>query len=351
MHWPGNGGKVAGMSALKEERKRMETGRWRGAVVPVLAGIFAAAVAGCAGAPPVGSAGETSEEAGAVEKFDGERALEKAVEFAGMGEKVPGTEESGRIAEWLAGELRGAGAEDVEIRRFAELTPAGEVEFRNVAGRVPGTGGGDGFVAFAAHWDTKTGIEGFVGANDGASGVGAVLEIARAVAEAPLGLEARFVFFDGEECRVSYSSGGVRDGFHGSARLAEEWDASGELRRMAGLFLLDMVGDRDWQLTVPRNCDPELVRRVLAAAREEGVRERCKLLPYAMGDDHVAFAARGGRTVDLIDFEYGSAPGKNDYWHTAEDTVDKLSADSLRTAGRIALRAAAGVCGGAEGGK
>ena len=60
-------------------------------------------------------------------------------------------------------------------------------------------------------------------------------------------------------------------------------------------------------------------------------------------------ASRGGKTVDLIDFEYGAAPGKNDYWHTAEDTVDKLSADSLRTAGRIALRAAAGLCGGEEG--
>ena len=287
----------------------------------------------------------------AVEVFDGWRALEKAVEFARMGEKVPGTTESGRVAEWLAGELRGAGAEEVEVRRFVEGTPVGEVEFRNVVGRVKGTGGGDGFVVFGAHWDTKVGIEEFVGANDGASGVGAVLELARAVAEEPLGVEARFVFFDGEECRVSYSSSGVRDGFHGSTRLAEEWEESGELARMKGLFLLDMVGDRDWQLTIPRNCDAELVRRVLAAAREEGVRERCRLLPYAMGDDHVAFAARGAKTVDLIDFEYGSAPGKNDYWHAAEDTVDKLSADSLRTAGRIALRAAAGLCGGAEGGQ
>jgi hypothetical protein len=120
---------------------------------------------------------------------------------------------------------------------------------------------------------------------------------------------------------------------------------------MEAMFLFDMVGDKDWQLTIPRNCDAGLVRRVLAAAREEGVRERCKLLPYAMGDDHVAFMEAGVAAVDLIDFEYGSAPGKNDWWHTAEDTVDKLSADSLRTAGRIALRAAAGVCGDVEGRK
>mgnify|MGYP000405261011 CR=1 FL=1 len=80
------------------------------------------------------------------------------------------------------------------------------------------------------------------------------------------------------------------------------------------------------------------MRHLLAAAREEGIRERFTLWPMSILDDHVPFLEAGMPAALLIDFEYGRAPGLNDYWHTAEDTMDKLSAESLRLIGRVTIR-------------
>ena len=74
------------------------------------------------------------------------------------------------------------------------------------------------------------------------------------------------------------------------------------------------------------------------AARAEGVRDRFGLHGGSVLDDHVPFLEAGVPAIDLIDFEYGSAPGRNDFWHTTQDTLDKLSADSLQTVGRVVLR-------------
>jgi glutaminyl-peptide cyclotransferase len=190
-------------------------------------------------------------------------------------------------------------------------------------------------VLLGAHYDTKTGIEGFVGANDSGSGTGLLLELARALAESPAGVEVRVAFFDGEEAAVAY---GPADGFHGSRRLAAEMEERGETGRLAAMILLDMVGDRNLGITLPSNGSPELARLAFESARELGVREKFRLARFAIGDDHVAFAEKGVPTLDLIDFEYGGGPGRNEYWHTAEDTLDKMSPESLATVGRVVLR-------------
>jgi glutaminyl-peptide cyclotransferase len=109
---------------------------------------------------------------------------------------------------------------------------------------------------------------------------------------------------------------------------------------VAAMILLDMVGDRDLTITIPRNSTPELVALAFDAARAEGVRKYFQLYPGHILDDHVPFGERGVPVVNLIDFHYGRAPGKNDYWHTAEDTMDKLSAESLEMVGRVAVRMA-----------
>ena len=192
-----------------------------------------------------------------------------------------------------------------------------------------------------AHYDTKVGIDGFVGANDSGSGAGLMIELARALQQtAPHPVEIRFAFFDGEEARVDYSPA---DGFHGSRHLAETMAADGSLTNVAAMILLDMIGDRDLSVTIPRNGAPWLLTLAFEAAHAEGVRQYFQLLPYAVGDDHEAFIARGVPAIDLIDFLYGSAPGKNDYWHTAQDTMDKVSAESLDAVGRVVLRRLAGI--------
>ena len=76
----------------------------------------------------------------------------------------------------------------------------------------------------------------------------------------------------------------------------------------------------------------------MTRASAEGVRERFRLLPHAIIDDHEPFLDAGMPAVNLIDFEYGSAPGLNDYWHTDEDRMDKISAESLGIIGRVTLR-------------
>jgi len=104
------------------------------------------------------------------------------------------------------------------------------------------------------------------------------------------------------------------------------------------VVVLDMVGQPRLNLTIPRNGTPELAVRVLEAAAQEGVRDKFSLTYDHVGDDHEAFFAAGMPAVDLIDFQYGSQPGLNDYWHTPADRLDKLSPDSLQVAGRVMLR-------------
>lgn len=266
--------------------------------------------------------------------ISGAAALEEVRAFLAVGPRDAGTPGAERAANVLADRLRALGVE-AAIQEFREPSPLGpETVFRNVLGRIPGRT--DRIVLLGSHYDTKAGIPDFVGANDSGSSTGLLLELARAFAAAGTPeLEIRFAFFDGEESRIEY---GPTDGFHGSRHLARTMAADGSLSNVVAMILLDMVGDRDLTLTIPRNCTPWLVSAAFAAARAEGVRERFQLYPYNVGDDHVAFFERGVPALNLIDFEFGSGPGLNDYWHTPADTLDKVSAESLDLVGRVAAR-------------
>jgi glutaminyl-peptide cyclotransferase len=287
---------------------------------------------------PAAEAQEESVAAPLRTKISGAAALDEVRQFVELGPKGPSTPGAEKAAVYLLGRLQAAGVE-AEIQEFKDMTPIGELTFRNVLGRIPG---GDGkIVLIGAHYDTKVGIEGFVGANDSGSGTGLLIELARALKQtAPHPVEIRFALFDGEEARVDYSP---IDGFHGSRHLAETMVADGSASNTAAMILLDMVGDRDLSVTMPRNSRPWLLTLAFESARQEGVRKYFQLSPYSFGDDHEAFMKQGVPAVDLIDFLYGSAPGKNDYWHKAQDTLDKVSAESLEIIGRVVLRMLDGI--------
>jgi Zn-dependent M28 family amino/carboxypeptidase len=190
-------------------------------------------------------------------------------------------------------------------------------------------------VVLVAHFDTKSGIPGFVGANDSGSGVGLLLELARVLAASPPGpVEVRFAVLDGEESQVAY---GANDGLHGSRRLAARARNEGWAPRVRAVVVFDMVGDRDLTVEIPRNSTPRLVAAVFDAARAAGVRDRFRWGRTETLDDHVPFIEAGMPAVDVIDFSYGSAPGLNDYWHTPQDTLDKISPASLEIVGRSAI--------------
>ena len=290
---------------------------------------------GCGG-PPAAPQAAASAEAPARFDVSGERALEEVRAFVELGPRDAGTPGAEKAAMYLRDRLEAIGLE-AEIQEFREESPKGETTFRNVLGRIPGTSGK--MILFGSHYDTKAGIAGFAGANDSGSSTGLLLELARAMTpNAPHGMEIRFAFFDGEECMEEY---GPADGFHGSRHLAQAMEADGSLSNVVAMILLDMVGDRDLTITIPRNSTPRLASLAFEAARAEGARKHFQLYPYMVGDDHDAFFRRGVSAIDLIDFHFGSAPGQNDYWHAAEDAMDKVSAESLGVVGRVAGRMAA----------
>lgn len=241
---------------------------------------------------------------------------------------TPGAE---RAAVWLHDRLQAQGIE-AALDRFTDPTPRGPRPFINVLATIPGTG--DEWVVLLSHFDTMSGIgPGFQGANDGGSSTGLLLELAVALrAAAPLKFNILCGFMDGEECMLAYSD---RDGFHGSKRLAQAMKS--QRRKVKAVILMDMVGDRDLKLTVPRNGAAALRVLALEAAEATGDRAKIGLFDGVIYDDHQAFLDLGYPAVDLIDFYYGSRPGENDYWHTPEDTLDKLSADSLQVTGRIVM--------------
>lgn len=261
---------------------------------------------------------------------NGSNALARAGELVSrFTPRDAGTKGAEEAAAWICGQLQAVGV-DAKVDSFSDKTPRGETRFHNVLGTIPGTG--DEWIVLLSHFDTMSGVgKGFEGANDGASSTGLLLELARVLrAAGPHQVHLLFGFMDGEECMVTYCD---YDGFHGSKRLAAQMKRDG--KKVRAVLLADMVGDRDLKITVPRNASPALRVLALEAAEKVGVRDSIGLFDGIVYDDHQAFLDVGFPAVNLIDFSFGSAPGKNDYWHTPQDTMDKLSAESLFVTGRI----------------
>ncbi len=193
-------------------------------------------------------------------------------------------------------------------------------------------GSSDRIVVFCGHYDTKR-ILGrrFLGANDGGSSTGLLLELARVVAARKRTLEVRIVWFDGEE---AYESWSPTDGLYGSRHLAELWRRDGTLGRIIALINADMIGDRDLDILKEYYSSRSLQNLIWSSAASLGLGRH--FLPYggAVEDDHVPFLRQGVTAVNLIDFNYGP---NNSWWHTEQDTLDKLSPRSFEIVGKVLL--------------
>ena len=265
---------------------------------------------------------------------DGDYAYRKACELSQIVPRHSGSEGAKRAAELIArtaGELPGF---QVSTDLFEERTPEGMVTFRNVSAVLPGKS--RDFIVIGAHYDAKkmASVPDFQGANDGGSGVGALLAVMKALSDSGTKppMELRFVFFDGEEAQIFYTD---YDGLHGSRRYVSELRRNGELGQCRAMLLLDMVGDHDLKLRLPPDTDPILQNKIVRSAHELGYDAHLLLNGPQMLDDHTPFMRAGIPAADLIDFEYGP---RNLYWHTAGDTIDKLSAKSLGISAAIALK-------------
>ena len=267
-------------------------------------------------------------------KIEPDRAFNEVKNFVALGPRDTGTVGAEKAAEYLLLRLKELNI-SADIDRFITKTPKGQTPLRNVVGSLPGRR--KGLIIIGSHYDTKSGIgPDFEGANDSGSSSGLLLEMARVLRKKPeMRPDILVAFFDGEECMVRY---GQHDGFHGSRYMAKKLLENGRAKEVVAVIILDMIGDRDLSVTIPRNGSSTLISAVLEAAHKEGVRTKFALVPFGIGDDHVPFLTAGMPAVDIIDFQYGSAPGKNDYWHTPEDRMDKISEESLKIVGNTILR-------------
>jgi glutaminyl-peptide cyclotransferase len=257
--------------------------------------------------------------------FDAARAMADVREQVELGPRPAGSQENRRLTRILAGELRAAGVEGVRVQR----------PHRNVVGTIPGEG--EGSVVVGAHHDTKD-LAGFEGANDGASGVAVVLELARALRPAAGGPSIAIAIFDAEEARGERPF--TEDGTRGSRQYVRYAAAGGRqgsaaLQEVDAMVLFDMVGD--CELGIPRegNSDPDLYR--LFAEASPGVFDG-EVTPPIL-DDHTPFLEAGIPALDVIDFQFGPGPRPGEYWHTPEDTIDKVCMESLGAIGEAALEA------------
>ncbi len=269
--------------------------------------------------------------ADARDAFDAGRAFADLRDQVDLGPRPAGSPANEESARRLAAELRRAGVEDVRIQRPE----------RNVVGTIPGRG--QGWIVVGAHHDTKSGIPGFVGANDGASGVAVVLELARSLPNPMPGPSVAIALFDGEEARGDQDF--EVDGTRGSRQYVEDARAgrggSPPLDEIEAMVLFDMVGDCD--LAIPReaNSDPALYGLFADADPSTFSGEA-----PGVDDDHTPFLDAGVPALDLIDFSYGPGPAPGEYWHTPEDTVDHVCPESLDAVGGAALKALPQIGGG-----
>lgn len=242
---------------------------------------------------------------------------------------TPGAE---RAAQWLKDELVSSGLKHATIDTFRDKTPYGDRTFHNVEVFIPGQT--TRTILLLSHFDTKSGISpSFQGANDGAASTGLLLELARTIAASGTPRNTiHLAFLDGEECSINFDA---QDGLHGSRHLAHKLKQ--QKKDIAAVILVDMIGDRDLHIQLPHNGTGALRACALRAADATGDRNHIGSYDGMILDDHQPFLDEGFPAVDLIDFEYGDAPGKNNYWHTASDILDKLSAKSLAITGRIVL--------------
>jgi len=233
----------------------------------------------------------------------------------------------GRQHSYIVGQLKTFKCE-VTVDAFTAQTPTGPVTMKNIIARFPGTSGR--MMVFSGHYDTKLmpGIN-FVGANDGGSSAGFLLEMARTLSGAARHDDVYLVWLDGEEAFAQWTD---TDSLYGSRHLAEKWARDGTLGRIRALINVDMIGDRDLGILMEMHSSATLRRLVWQTAADLGYRKHFLTQPMSLEDDHVPFLRQGVNALDLIDYDYG--PG-NSFWHTPKDTIDKLSAESFEVVGRV----------------
>jgi Zn-dependent M28 family amino/carboxypeptidase len=260
--------------------------------------------------------------------FSGSAALAFTAKAVAFGPRASGSAANVKLRAYIHTQLATCGCE-VSSDNFTAQTPDGPVAMENIIAKFPGKSGKA--IAITGHFDTKK-MTNFVGANDGGSSTGILLEMAAVLAGRPRVDDLYLVFFDGEEAVREWTA---TDSVYGSRHLAQKWTTDGTNRRLKALINVDMTGDKDLDIVYEIGSVASLRKLVWDSADALGYSSNFLRRPSSVEDDHLPFLQAGVRALDLIDFTYGP---DNAYWHTPQDTMDKLGAHSFDIIGNVLMR-------------
>jgi Zn-dependent M28 family amino/carboxypeptidase len=261
--------------------------------------------------------------------FDGAAAMRHVERLVAIGPRPAGSPGAARARAYIIDELKKAGV-SAKVEAFDATTPHGRLPMANVVAVIPGRR--PDVILIAGHYDTKWFRDiTFVGANDGGSSAGLLIELARRLRERQREYTYWVAWFDGEEARESWTA---TDSLYGSRRMAAEL---GKSRRLpSAMIVADMIGDRDLGIRRESGSTPWMTDAIWASAARLGYTAHFLPESLAVEDDHAPFVRLGVPAALLIDFDFPS-------WHTAEDTLDKVSAKSLEIVGKVILDSLPGI--------
>ncbi len=306
-------------------------------VIPLVAALFLfacshqqnAEAASTAASPATPGPASAAADSAPPSSFNSTRAWRYVKETIAFGARPIGSANHKKLEAYIVTHLKG---DQIEDDAFTADTPAGKLPVRNIIAKYPGTR--DGIIVIAGHYDTNYPLQntGYVGANDGGSSTAILLELADELrGKKREGYSIWLVWTDGEEAINSWTAA---DSVYGTRHLADKWQKDGTLKKIKALIVADMLGDADLNIDRERNSTPWLEDLVLQAATKLGYQSHFFAREIATEDDHTPFVQRGVPCADLIDFDYGYG---NALWHTPQDTIDKLSGNSLQISGSVIL--------------
>jgi glutaminyl-peptide cyclotransferase len=261
--------------------------------------------------------------------FDGKRAYDQVAKQVSFGPRPAGSPALASLQNYLQAELQSYGCA-VETDSFSADTPAGRLPLKNILVKIAGEK--PGIILLGTHYDTKR-MDDFVGADDSGSSTGVMLEIARVLcAQKQPGKYAVWIaFFDGEE--AVNKEWVDPDNRYGSRQMAAQFAASGDLKKIKIFLLADIVGGRKLELKREENSTKSDANLVWKTGQRLGYKDVfVEEEVLAISDDHLSFSSRGVPVVDLIDMNTTL-----EYWHTPQDTLDKISPKSLAIVGHTLL--------------
>jgi Zn-dependent M28 family amino/carboxypeptidase len=265
--------------------------------------------------------------ADAAPRFDGAAAWRHVQQLVAMGPRPSGSPALSRARRYVVDQLTRAGLR-VRLQPFEAQTPDGPVTMANVVGVVAGRR--PDVIVVGGHYDTKLFRDFvFVGANDGGSSTGWLLELARRLRRAGREFTYWVTFFDGEEARREWSE---TDSLYGSRHFVAELSRSGELGLVRAAIVVDMIGDRHLNILREETSTPWLTDLLWASAHRLGHADHFRPESLRIEDDHVPLLRAGIPTALVIDIDYPP-------WHTPRDTLAHVSPRSLQVVGEVVLEA------------